>query len=283
MAQANYCREAKNPNPIFEAPAHHKERPSVIRRWQSWTAEKELHNWTGFLFLRVSGRRQNKIRPDRQKALAAVVQAMLHHLNLVTHQVEASVEQIADECGLSTVSKANNKSITRVSNLFNDLLEPLDCIETVKVWDKNADCWIPKYIEVKPRFFEMLGLDYTHVEKEQARRQIYAQSRLITNSEAGLLSISELKKLSKQAHIANAFAIRRNKMVEAKKKRLAHKLEVAADKHGYSELDNDVALVILSEMNTAEKAVLKPSQLKELVNRRKARYRALIAPSPQKH
>ncbi|MBN7819321.1 plasmid replication initiator RepA [Bowmanella yangjiangensis] len=276
MIVNQFSRKAKNPRPYFSAPKHHKARPGVIRRWQSWTESKPVHLWTGFQLLKVSGSRSRNIRPERQVALAATVQAMLHHLNLVTHQVEACVETLADTCALSTVSKAGNKSITRVSRLINDLLEPAGLVTTEKVWDKNLGCWIPKYIEVQPLFFEMLGISMHYVEKEQARRQAYAQKLLVSDSEAGLLSISELKHRAKLHHINQAFKRRKQKLEEKSQKRLASRLKGAESTHGYHEVDNEIALGILRSLPQDELARLTPAKLKELVNRRKAFLKAIV-------
>ncbi len=269
-----HSRQALNKNPKFNAPQHHTKIPGVLLRWMNWTAEKPLHQWQGFALLKAAGIRKRSLYQDRQKSLAAVTQAILHHLNLCTHDVHASIEQIAELCELSTVSNGN-KNITRVSRLFTQVLEPCGLVECEKVWDKFSGLWTPKHIRVTPLFFEFLGLEYSIVEQEQVKRQAYTQKQLIDEHDAGLMTISDLQKLAKRRHFINAFNWRKEKRAKAKRDRLAKKVKAEKESlksTAHSKIFSEIALQVANEYKSLHNKLIDFSELKKLTNQRIAYY-----------
>ncbi|CAL4326002.1 Probable replication-associated protein RepA2 (plasmid) [Buchnera aphidicola (Thelaxes suberi)] len=98
----------------------------------------------------------NRIRglnKHRASAMRAMIQAMLYYLNEQSCEVESTIEQLSDECGLSTISPAGNKSITRASRLITQFMEPMGLCSLVT----SKSC-IHKTIKIKNLFFKIVGI-----------------------------------------------------------------------------------------------------------------------------
>lgn len=245
---------AKNSNPQFVAPDHHcvKSRPHILKKCANYAAANELHHWVGWLYLRDSLGRQRKIYEDRQKALAAITQAILHFVNIHDFQVKSvTVEQLADYCGLSTTSEAGNKSISRAVRVIQ-MMTKAGLLECDNVWDKvYEECWITKYISVTPLFFEFIGIDFSEVEAAQAKRLAWANSagrnalEYVNNEELATLSQTELRKRAKVAHIRSAFNHRKERVQARKQERLKKRL----DNKSYNEKRTMIGKQILDELD----------------------------------
>jgi len=102
--------------------------------------------------------RFRKLNKHRAIAMQAIVQAMLYHFNVNTKEVEASIEQLSDECGLSTVSQSGNKSISRASRLISEFMEPMGFVKCKKLKDKKGTSL--KNISLTPLFFMLFDPPY---------------------------------------------------------------------------------------------------------------------------
>jgi hypothetical protein len=102
--------------------------------------------------------RFRRLNEHRARAMRAIVQAMLYYLNVKSYVVEASIEKLSDECGLSTFSNTGNKSITRTSRLINHFLEPMGFIKCKKMERKFLSNYIPKKIFLTPMFFMLFNI-----------------------------------------------------------------------------------------------------------------------------
>jgi len=261
---------AKNPNPQFVAPKHHnvKDRPYVLKKCANFAASNDLHHWTGWLYLRDALGRERKMYKDRQKSLAAMVQAIIHHLNLHDLQVKnVTIEQLADYCGLSTISEAGNKSISRAIRTIQ-MMAKAGLIECENVWDKvYNDCWLPKFIAVTPLFFEFLGIDYVEIEAAQAKRLAWAKSvrknelGYVTNEEIESLSQTELRKRARLAHIRAAFSHRKRKVQARKQERLKKRL----DQKSYNEKRTMIGNQLLKELKEVPRT---REEFERLINQR---------------
>ena len=118
---------------------------------------------TGNLLVRLK-----KLNKHRLTAFITVIQGMLYYFNIDTKKVEISIEQLADECGLSTISKSGNKSITRVSRLISEFMEPMGFIKCEKF--KNKKNKILKKIVLTPLFFMLITTD-----KNMSKNLIFKQ------------------------------------------------------------------------------------------------------------
>jgi hypothetical protein len=257
---------ASNPNPAFVAPKHHKKRPHIIRKCFNYASsdKAELHNWIGWLLINNRKKRQRAFYKDMQNTMSAMVPAIIHHLNIHTMKVEATIEELTDLCSLSTISKAGNKSISRGSR-FMKMLAEANIINADGVWDKHNQCWLPKFITVNPHFFEWIGIPYSDIEAAQAKLRRFVKLDYITASELEVLTPIEIRKKAKVAHIRHAFKHRKDNINRKKQARLHKKLN---DKTTSQEI-NEVGQIILSEMSSYEKATVDLAELKLLINQRR--------------
>lgn len=96
--------------------------------------------------------RKRCLNKYRIQAIKAVIKAIIYHLDINSNYIKISIKQISDECGLSTLSKSGKKSISRISRLINEFMEPMGFIKIKKERNKNADV-ISKKIILTPLFF----------------------------------------------------------------------------------------------------------------------------------
>lgn len=275
---------AKNPTPKFTAPAHNQRVPRCVQTWQKFAAQKELHLWTGWQTLRQYDDKNDLFKRGLYKQqhalLAEAVQCMLHHINVTTHHIHASYEQIADEIGASTTSAAKNKSISRISRLFNRCLIRAGLVECTQVWDKQLHCYVATHIQATPLFFEMLGLDYGLVMQAAEYYKAKNVERLLPGAEVDSISISKLQQLSKDRHFKKNFEKRRDKLAKAKLKSRAHRLHDEQHQHGFSKTINDIAVDIWDRLTPSERQTMSATELKHLTHKEAAKLRA-IHPPPQ--
>ncbi|MFQ2255756.1 plasmid replication initiator RepA [Aeromonas hydrophila] len=146
-----------NATPQFEKPGHHKGRPKFIGKAYNVAAKRDIASWTGFIPLRPLIGRSRHWNVHRAKALNSMALAMLHYTNVITWQVETSVDVLTRQCGLDTKSRAGNHSISRGSRLIQDL-EKMGIIEGKLAWDDVAGCWAYKALTVTALFWDMVGV-----------------------------------------------------------------------------------------------------------------------------
>lgn len=146
-----------NATPQFEKPVHHKGRPKFIGKACNVAAKRDIASWPGFIPLRPIIGRSRHWNVHRAKALNSMALAMLHYTNVITWQVETSVDVLTRQCGLDTKSRAGNHSISRGSRLIQDL-EKMGIIEGKLAWDDVAGCWAYKALTVTALFWDMVGV-----------------------------------------------------------------------------------------------------------------------------
>ncbi|WP_394293018.1 plasmid replication initiator RepA [Aeromonas rivipollensis] len=146
-----------NATPQFEKPGHHKGRPQFIGKAWNMAAKRDLACWPGFIPLRPLIGRSRHWNAHRAKALNQMALAMLHYTNVITWQVETSVDVLTRQCGLDTTSRAGNHSISRGSRLIQDL-EKMGILDCSRYWDSASGSWFYKSITVTERFWDMVGV-----------------------------------------------------------------------------------------------------------------------------
>ncbi|QNS02118.1 MAG: replication protein RepA (plasmid) [Buchnera aphidicola (Pentalonia nigronervosa)] len=107
--------------------------------------------------------RFRRLNAHRASAMRAIVLAMLYHFDIHSNLVNASIEELADECGLSTFSNSGNKSITRVSRLINEFLEPMGFVKCKKKIRNASNHYISKQIFLTPMFFMLLNISQSTI------------------------------------------------------------------------------------------------------------------------
>ncbi|WP_343154557.1 plasmid replication initiator RepA [Buchnera aphidicola] len=167
MPRKNYICNLK---PVFSPPKNEKKRSNFINYAMKKAAKidvaRSMLNCTLLAIDPKTGNilpRFRRLNEHRACAMRAMVLAMLYYYNIKSNLVEASIEKLSDECGLSTTSKIGNKSITRASRLINEFLEPMGFIKCKKEKTKFSSNYIPKKIFLTPIFFMLFNISQSKI------------------------------------------------------------------------------------------------------------------------
>ena len=232
-----HCNRVKNANPAYEVPRTHTTRLAFVRDLVEKSQKINIVKSDAAVYMRPATNRKKTYYPDREKAMRALATVFCEHVNLVTHQVQISLRNAADVCGLSTISQTElNKakldksyspkpSISRVSRAFKDMVD-LGWIVAHKewqVWDKHAGQWVDKYFEVTELFFKALGITPERVARQRDARLKYLRKQGIksglTPEQLGVMSITEIKERQRLAHYRKVFDRIKEKRAITKVKR----------------------------------------------------------------
>lgn len=153
-----------NPTPAFTRPVHHKHKlPAYNKQLLDGVLSRDVSRWSGFYYYDAFHHKTSKpvvrcrhFNKHRARAINAMVQAMVYHLNIVSGTIPASFTMLAREAGLATVSAAGNESITRATRAAQDMAA-FGLITYKLLWDKVTRQFFPADIEVTDRFFDMAG------------------------------------------------------------------------------------------------------------------------------
>ncbi|CAL4326029.1 plasmid replication initiator RepA [Buchnera aphidicola] len=257
-----------NYNPIFSIPINNKPRPSFIkyameRASKIDVARTELNYViqpknikTGLII-----KRYRRLNEHRACAMRAMVQAMLYHFNIISRLVYASVEQLADECGLSTISKAGNKSISRASRLITEFMEPMGFIKCKTSWDKSSRTYMPKVIKLTSLFFMLFGISHTKLKNARLQQLGWVNKNLLIK---GLkkISLKEAKLKNKNDRIKKLFEYREKKKKISKRKTLAKNLFTLSPCLSRQKILN----ILIKKYSISELKKMGSEGLKKLVN-----------------
>jgi len=192
-----------NPKPFFNPSKNEKKRSAFIcyamkKASEIDVARSKLNSTllpidpkTGNILTRF--RRLNK---HRACAMRAIVPAMLYYFNINSKLVEASIEKLADECGLSTFSDSGNKSITRASRLINEFLEPMGFIKCKKIKSKSISNYIPKKIFLTPMFFMLCNIPKSKINNYLSNKMELSE-KLKVGEKKIFFSLLDIKVISK--------------------------------------------------------------------------------------
>ncbi|EOX4435170.1 TPA: plasmid replication initiator RepA [Vibrio parahaemolyticus] len=294
--RGSHSTKCKNTNPHFVVPKSYEERnpPMFIRDLVKQSQSRDVTLSDVAMFGRAQASRMKRIYKDRAKAINALHSVFSAHVNLVTFQVEISLRNASDLAGLTTVSDAEVKkseedklhtpivSISRASRALKDMVE-MGVIRADKewqVWDKEAGCWIDKYFEATPLFFQMVGVTPERLEKERNKRLGYLKHQAIENGltpeQVGRMSITQLKAQNQLQWRKRAFE-RRAK--EQARKKMQRQLEGKT-----REQQRNIAQAsLLNTLSNDELRNMSLEQYKDLVNQNIAMQRKFANVSPPLH
>jgi len=150
--------------------------------------------------------RFRRLNEHRACAMRAMVLAMLYYFNIDSQLVEASIEKLADECGLSTFSDSGNKSITRASRLITEFMEPMGFVRCKKIKTKVMSNYIPKKIFLTPMFFVLCNIPESKINYYLKRESLFqgGGGQKIFISFSDIKMISELDEKTVRKKILNA-------------------------------------------------------------------------------
>ncbi|CUR53372.1 Probable replication-associated protein RepA1 (plasmid) [Buchnera aphidicola (Tuberolachnus salignus)] len=257
-----------NPYPNFVPVLNSKKRPSFIQYAMKCASNTDVArneiNYTRQPKNLKTGKkivRFRRLNEHRARALRAMVQAMLYYFNIASTLVMASVEKLSDQCGLSTISKAGNKSITRASRLITQFMEPMGFVKCEKVWDKILGMYIPKMIFLTPLFFLLCNISKEKFKKIQIQQLRWINQNLLEKG-CEKITLIESKRRAKEQHIYYAFQSRQFKHIAKKKKMYAIKILKLKEKKARSYLLN----MLVKRYSIQELSEMGASALKKQVN-----------------
>lgn len=213
MPKKNYIH---NPKPVFNPPKNEIKKSKFVfyaikKALKIDVARSYLHRKllpidpkTGNILPRF-----RRLNEHRACAMRAIVLAMLYYFNIHSNLVEASIEKLSDECGLSTFSNAGNKSITRASRLISEFLEPMGFIRCKKGHKKLNTNYLSKQIFLTPIFFMLLNISQSKINSYLSKESISSKKLQGEEKKIFILSsdvniISNLDEKSARKKILNA-------------------------------------------------------------------------------
>ncbi len=293
-SRGTHSTVCKNPNPSYEVPTTHTRRLAFIRDLVEASQSKDVTKSDVAMLTRCQIGRQKQFYRDRAKAINALHTVFSEHVNLVTFQVEISLRNASDAAGLSTVSAAEQQkatedktytpavSISRASRALKDMIDMgwIRADADWQVWDKEAGCWIDKYFEVTPLFFNAVGITTERVKRQQASRLGFLQKEALkaglTAEEVGRMSITQIKAERKQLWRKRAFE-RRAK--ETERKKITRKL----NERTRSEQRRVASERVLASLSPFEIQTMTHQDFNSLVNKEIAMLRKFTDTAPPIH
>ncbi|QCI24119.1 replication protein RepA (plasmid) [Buchnera aphidicola (Macrosiphoniella sanborni)] len=265
ISRKNYIN---NPNPLFTPPKNNKKRPAFIYYAMKKASEIDVARCELNYILQMKNikigfpiQRFRRLNEHRACAMRAMVLAMLYHFNISSDLVQASVEQLSDECGLSTLSKAGNKSITRASRLITEFMEPMGFVTCQKKWDKILGNYMPKIITLTPLFFKLFDVSENKLINAKKQQLGWINKNLISKGLKPIRMI-DAQRRSKDIQIKNIFKYRISRHAFYKKKRNAQRLISLNEK----EARQTILRALVAKYSISELTKLGPEGLKKQVN-----------------
>ncbi|AEO08367.1 plasmid replication initiator RepA [Buchnera aphidicola] len=198
MSRKNYIY---NPKPFFNPSKNEKKRSAFICYAMKKASEIDVaRSKLNYTLLPVDPKTGNvlirfrRLNEHRACAMRAIVLAMLYYCDINSKLVEASIEKLADECGLSTFSESGNKSITRASRLISDFLEPMGFVKSKKTNNKIISNYASKKIFLTPMFFTLCNISEKKINYFLSKQKNVSQN---IEDQKIFLSFSDIKLISK--------------------------------------------------------------------------------------
>ncbi|WP_242015921.1 MULTISPECIES: plasmid replication initiator RepA [Serratia] len=155
-----FTKYVSNPTPAFLAPQSYEERPDFVRKLFDSASNRKVWLWVGFYGIQPLDpatdkpiSRQRFFNSHRAQAIQAITLGIIYHLDVITGIARISVEQLAQQCGLSTKSGA----ITRASRAVVTL-EQYGLLKCEKERGREG-ARAQKRIEITPLFIDMCGVN----------------------------------------------------------------------------------------------------------------------------
>ncbi|QNS02116.1 MAG: replication protein RepA (plasmid) [Buchnera aphidicola (Pentalonia nigronervosa)] len=257
-----------NPNPTFIPPKNNKRRPFFICYAMKKASKIDVARCELNYFLQIKNahsffpkKRFRRLNEHRARAMRAMVLAMLYHFNISSELVQASVEQLSDECGLSTLSRSGNKSITRASRLITHFMEPMGFVTCKKIWDRVLGNYMPKMITLTPLFFMLFDISQKKLENAKKQQLGWINKNLI-NKGLKPITITDAKIRLKNIHIENILKYRISEHAFHKKKKEAQRL-ISLDEN---QARQTILRALLTKYSINELTRMGPRGLKKQVN-----------------
>ncbi|MEW9810179.1 MAG: plasmid replication initiator RepA (plasmid) [Candidatus Symbiodolus clandestinus] len=272
--RAVYC---SNLSPSFSVPVNHKPRTPFQQRCLSMLRKRKVADWVGFRVvppidpktLNPLPPRQRALNEHRARALQSMMEAMIHHLNIITGVVHCTVEKLAEYCGLDTVSEAGNRSITRASRCIQQM-ECFGLLQCEREWNAALGIWYPKIIQVTPLFFQSIEIPQEDWEAAIRQQEGYQRQGLANAQEQ--LSIEEAR-LRQIAQLKEIYLRQRQARQEIKRARKLQQLTLQKQR-------SEISKSIIKALSQIELIHLGVQGVQKLVNQKMMEFKRLLSHSP---
>lgn len=234
-----------NADPRFQVPKHHKHKlPFVLSDALQRIDGRDLTCEIAF-YVNQPAERKRRINEHRRRAINAVIAALLHHTNIISKRVLASAEALSDFCGLSTISKAGNKSITRCTRALAQL-KVLGFINYERRWDRvNKQYW-PAKIEIKEQILETVGITDVQWQKAVNQKLNFFNAKNNKRLEKAVTE-AEYKSIVIQEQMENVWQQRKTAREIKAKQKAAERAERLAKEKGEAELRHQITREVSQE------------------------------------
>lgn len=255
-----------NPNPKFIAPAHHAHKlPSVL---QGAIKNAQGCDLTGDMvfYVNLPPERRRRIYEARRKAINAAITGILYFVNIVSREVHASAEQLADQCGLSTVSAAGNKSITRLTRALV-MMKGLGLVQYKRRFDRVSRKYFPAEIVVTDTFIELVGISPEAWQRAVEQKLNYFNAK---NSKrlGKAITESDYARIARQERLEQVWNRRKTEREINAKKKAAERAERIAKEQGEEELHSLVKSQVSQEFRDGLHPGASLSDLRSIVEHR---------------
>ena len=259
-----------NPLPAFCRPSHHRHNlPAYNKRLLSSVQSRDITRWVGFYYFDAFHHRTNRLierkrhfNRHRARALNALVEAMVYHLNIVSGTVPVSFTTLAREAGLATTSAAGNESITRATRAAQDLAA-FGLITYKLLFDKVTRQFFPADIEVTDRFFDMVGSTANAWASARNQQLAWMNQGLIKKGEKPV-TLTEARRRQKEKLVEIAWQKRKAEQDIRRKQKMAR----LAIRHSETDLRHQISCQIQHEMSQGQHQGLSLDDFRRLVNQR---------------
>lgn len=255
-----------NPNPKFIAPAHHAHKlPFVLQGAIKNTQGRDLTGDMVF-YVNLPPERRRRIYEARRKAINAAITAILYFVNIVSREVHASAEQLADQCGLSTVSDAGNKSITRLTRALV-MMKGLGLVQYKRRFDRVSRKYFPAEIVVTDTFIELVGISPESWQRAVDQKLNYYNAK---NSKrlGKAITESDYARIARQERLEQVWNRRKTEREINAKKKAAKRAERIAKEQGEEELHSLVKSQVSQEFRDGLHPGASLSDLRSIVEHR---------------
>lgn len=255
-----------NQNPKFSAPVHHAHNlPFVLQGAINNTSGRDLTGDVVF-YANLPPERQRRIYEARRKAINAAITGILYFVNIVSREVHASAEQLADLCGLSTISAAGNKSITRLTRALV-MMKGLGLVNYKRRFDRISRKYFPAEIVVTDTFIELVGISPEAWQKAVDQKLNYYNAK---NSKRLGKAITEADyaRIARQERLEQAWNRRKTEREIKAKKKAAERAERIVEEQGEAELRRKISAQVSEEFRAGEHPGADLSDLRAIVEQR---------------
>lgn len=255
-----------NQNPKFSAPAHHAHNlPFVLQGAIEKTQGRDITGDVVF-YANLPPERQRRIYEARRKAINAAFVSILYFVNIVSREVHASAEQLADLCGLSTTSAAGNKSITRLTRALV-MMKLLGLVKYKRRFDRVSRKYFPAEIVVTDLFIELAGISPEAWQKAVDKKLNYYNAK---NSKRLGKAITEADyaRIARQERLEHVWTQRKTEREINAKKKAAARAERIAEEQGEAELRRQISAQVSEEFRAGEHPGADLADLRAIVEQR---------------